>query len=233
MNWYTYCGGNPVGFVDPSGMIIEVVGTKLEKNDIIYNLNKITDHTLKYDKNGVVYVAEYADSIVHKSGTTLINNLIESKNVCRIRYWDDSSCAVISISSKKVEVDVYIDRYSMPNVYILDLTTGCVVGREKVKNYIAFAHELIHADRAMRGYFVDYGKKSLYIYNTLIHDNALLQNELLIGNKISTHPIIKLNVQIRQQEELETVGLVRAYSGYYITENSIRAEHNLNLRGKC
>ena len=31
LNWYAYCGGNPVGFVDPSGMIVTLLGTDEEK----------------------------------------------------------------------------------------------------------------------------------------------------------------------------------------------------------
>ena len=75
--------------------------------------------------------------------------------------------------------------------------------------YIGLSHELIHADRSMRGVSYDYKVKAPYRY--------------VDGDGKTIYETIRL-------EESATIGLDYNETGD-ITENDIRKEHGLPLRG--
>ena len=83
--------------------------------------------------------------------------------------------------------------------------------------YIALAHELIHADRAMRGICIPDYYKTFYKYSFMdASGNITKEND------------------ITDIDEMLTIGLIcPGYRLSYddVTENQIRAEHGLYLRG--
>ncbi|BBH21385.1 hypothetical protein Back11_27300 [Paenibacillus baekrokdamisoli] len=102
----------------------------------------------------------------------------------------------------------------------VDPETGNVSGQKR-PSYVGLAHELIHADRAMRGAQYEYKEMGTYSYQIKTKTGSFLgMNYTEIWRKRQTMP----------KEELATTGLNYVRKGD-ITENAIRAEHGLPLRG--
>ena len=107
-----------------------------------------------------------------------------------------------------------------PEVPVIRSDNGNI-DKEKRPSYIGMAHELIHADRAMRGKTIlrEYAEYKYQISRKVILDLGII--------KFYTY---NMNTDIAKKEELYTIGI--KYSGLGdITENDIRKEHGLNLRG--
>lgn len=115
----------------------------------------------------------------------------------------NSANAINGIGS---DATVNFDPSSSPSILTKDPATGNVSGKSR-PNEIGLGHELIHADRSMKGKAVNYSTKATHTYK----DAA--------GNTVT---------QTVPQEELETVGVSGTHK---YNENKLRKEQGLDERG--
>lgn len=125
-----------------------------------------------------------------------------------------------SVTTVGGDATVYFNPKSNPTIQTTDPETGNVSGQKR-PSYVGLAHELIHADRAMRGAQYDYKTMGSYIYQIDKKAGSFL------GMKYTD---TWRKRQTIRKEELATTGLRYVRNGD-ITENKIRAEHGLPLRG--
>jgi hypothetical protein len=199
---------------------IQLVGSSSERSDMLRHLNELTDHTLVMSnitpELSIVYISRYAQSVNLPSGNRLISNLLRNPNnhTTFITYNNRGrNLHTPGINNTSL---VQIDPRTELQLMIIDPVTGNV--REDSDNIpikMIFAHELIHAHRFMRGVNIDPSESEFYDYQHRVRRNGT---------------IITLPEYV-QKEELATIGLKHNVNGD-ITENMIREEHGLLLRGR-
>lgn len=152
---YNYVANNPIFFIDPDGkdITIPVVGPKGSARDlrhkatIIKSLQKLTNRKLRVRRVGANYVVrEVEGSSVNtgknlKTGTALINKLINSKKTVSIKIGEKNRTGGPTFKDKdgKGGSDITINLNSEKGPVNED-------GTRKRKVEIGLAHELIHAE---------------------------------------------------------------------------------------
>lgn len=114
-----------------------------------------------------------------------------------------------AINGTGSDTNVSFDPTSNPSIMTEDPKTGNVSGKTGRPNQVGLGHELIHAERSMRGAAIDYSKTGTHTYKDA-------------SGKTVTQTV--------PQEELATVGL-KHNTKKDITENQIRKEQGQNKRG--
>ena len=223
---YDYCENSPVINIDPTGYKMVLSGSKSDRQTILSQLKVLTGAgiTLEMNSKGVVSYSMCANK--YKNSDKLVRRIINSKYICTIKIQTKRG-SDITINNRYMATSLgssatvwFNPKFKAKQLTIIPKSGGVVRGEYKPA-YIALAHELIHADRGMRGAGISYDKYAPYTY--------VVGYSIKIGlfrNKVS--PIYK--TQYVQKEELATVGLKYNKSND-ITENQIRREHGLWLRG--
>ena len=218
---YCYTANNPIRFVDTDGKVIKLPkGTTYKQIFIVLgNIQKLTDDKVVFStqKDGSIRIKIASIGNGTKSaGTRLIQRINSSKRIMTINVTsktadgnsetdDNPANAINGIGSN---VNVYFDPNSNPLIPTLNAKTGRVNG-EKRPAHVGLAHELIHGDRSMRGVAIDYSENATYTYT-----NSR-------GQRVK---------QSLKKEEAATIGLKHVKKDD-ITENDIRKEQGLKLRG--
>ena len=218
---YCYTANYPIRFVDTDGKVIKLPkGTTYKQIFIVLgNIQKLTDDKVVFStqKDGSIRIKIASIGNGTKSaGTRLIQRINSSKRIMTINVTsktadgnsetdDNPANAINGIGSN---VNVYFDPNSNPLIPTLNAKTGRVNG-EKRPAHVGLAHELIHGDRSMRGVAIDYSENATYTYT-----NSR-------GQRVK---------QSLKKEEAATIGLKHVKKDD-ITENDIRKEQGLKLRG--
>ncbi len=211
--------------MDPSGCVIVLYGTDEEKNTILENLQKLTDHDLAYDsETGLVYIETlHSGDLQYTEGNKLLIRMINNEDyTTTIVIWDNIVKGNKTQPNSEIKFGICSDStiYFNPTYYVkvisIDPETGEMY-RKSRPAYISLAHELIHADRFMRGVALS---KNIEVNN----DVTYFTNFLFF--KFEHH----FNERVLL-DELYTVGIRKSLRAEDITENMIRAEHGLWLRG--
>ena len=221
LNWYVYCENNPVMFVDPLGLKLVLKGTGDEVQSIWKTIKEFSQDDLlltqQKDADGnlvdsyIVTVNEERDGGCNV-GTELVRRII---------YSDENVTVEVG-----TEGNLYYPRNrtisfnpnSNPDIMTVNPETGNVVPAKR-PSFIGLAHEMIHADRHIRGVT---GKGNAN-YKFQISRTKCRWGPF--GGYDYTYETENV-----PKEELATVGL-KYNKKSDITENMIRAEHGLNLRG--
>ena len=224
---WDYCEFSPVIHIDPEGYKIRLVGTSANRTKILGELRKITNSALAMNKNGFVTIIQSANkNSKYKKGDKLIERVINSKYTCTIQIqtkkgnyitYDNQSAASISGSHSKI----WFNPNSDPSIQTINPSDGIVAYYGSRPSYIGLAHELIHADRSMRGVRIPSNQRANYTY--------LGRYKKHIGGNKTVYSSMRIAAN-EKKEELATVGIKFNKSGD-ITENMIRKEHGLWLRG--
>jgi hypothetical protein len=158
------------------------------------------------------------------NGTMLLDRLIESDKTVNVVIETGKGNRASASDSKNAangkgsNATVYFDPTFNPNILTTDPETGNVSGTKR-PNYIGLGHELIHADHYTRG-----------VYQTGRGDYNYQTGRTAWTWGIFSGYDYTYKTQNQRQEEFATVGL--KYSSWNdITENMLRSEHGLNMRG--
>ena len=249
LNWYTYCAGNPITFVDPSGCVIDLLGTTDDKDITLAYLQMTTDYYLQYDIHNHVIITGKQSEENHPEGNTLIKDLISEEKTVYISVNHNKSFSTvvnseyISISYDPLytpylwEEDLNYTIYNMPDdayaVYNEETNEYIVIRKKRSSICVALVHELIHADRYYKGLYNIYQTREEPILYRINQDGDI------VGFKYVTDyydPDTK--TKSISLEELSTVGLYGLGENYSYngkrstTENKIRAELGLPQRGR-
>ncbi|MCD8181012.1 MAG: M91 family zinc metallopeptidase [Firmicutes bacterium] len=236
-NWYSYCAGNPVVLVDPSGLAFTLPNYNSNGDERLQALQALTDDTLDYDiNNGLVIITNRVSDPDREKGTSLIRELVDNSIICTIDYTLDNDAYTNTTYDNNDNI-TYIEILYNPNVnhdILVDTPTGTEISQQN--GYMAMAHELCHVYRRFsgnrydltnpKGSYID-SKGDVYLAGTCYYQyNGV--NE----------------VQLHKREELATTGILyyeswyddngkewinSAWPGVY-TENAIRAENGLYER---
>ena len=234
LNTYTYCISNPLKYVDPDGNVIKLRGNPEQNRVMLQGLNKLTDFPLIQGVDGTVEVGlvPFAPTTTNHfpQGNELVGRMIASDKVVEVHKFNSPSRfnvvpnsltdasngvgtgSVISVNRTHQALNQPI----VPTVIVPEADAN--VGQH-IPFHIAFGHELIHADRAMRGVLIDPNQLTdhRYIYLDVIPRNA--SNE------------VKTLTEHTPLEELATIGLGGFHTPSCVTENGLRREQGLPLRG--
>ncbi|MDE7345751.1 MAG: hypothetical protein K2N48_03305 [Muribaculaceae bacterium] len=215
---YLYCANNPVNFVDPTGKVIEMPkGSTTEQIlTVMWNMQQITDDKLVFNtqKDGTIRIKIASTGEGNKSnGTRLIRNLNSSSKRMIIQPTSGSNgekreSNIDSSNGKGTNTTVLFNSDSNPDIPIFDKKTSRVISGSR-PSYIGLAHEMIHAERDMRGVSFDTSEEEYHSFTNL-HGEA--------------------DVERIPKEESATVGFNHIIKNG-ITENAIRQELGLPLRG--
>jgi len=211
---YSFCLNNPVIYFDPDGNKVILSGSQEERAMMLYNLQMLTNDELKMRKDGTVYIKSYGtmnNSWELPCGTDLISSLIGNERTTTIHVEHNKDNSETDLNPNNATNGVGSDVSVTFNPIRLQVSTinpktGRLQG-EMRPAYIGLAHELIHSIRSMKGVADKNDSYATYQYVDFRG---------------------KTRTGYERTEELKTVGLKK---GSKYTENKIRKEHKLNLRG--
>jgi hypothetical protein len=210
-------------YIDPDGHKLVLKGNEGQNKKYLKLLNKLAAN--------LVYLADDGKTCKLKAGAapsnrvnghTLVSRVINNSKTCKVNYKKGAQ----RVSDNKTNIE--FDPAEKPTCYVLD-KKNIVTGQEAAAAYIMLAHELIHVDRYMRNRQYSVDEEVFYKYT-------------YYSNKQKTKTITVTSSARR--EELATVGGFKGYYDYAckkslsleksgdITENMIRKEHGVRLRGE-
>ena len=223
-NLFLYCVHNPVRFIDPSGLEILLAGTADEQRILLSYLQQLTDHTLDITVQGSVFIAYHAlSNLRFPGGNELIERMLVSAHVVTINLSSGANVFRFNITNAtNPEIGtggrIYFNPTSIGYTYTRNQAGITSFTRAPVVTILA--HELIHADRAMRGAIIPLSQTA----------DITIQMERARFSPLRMHSptrsIIHHNILL---EEWATIGLGH-FTDICITENMIRREHGLNER---
>ena len=213
-NWYVYCGGDPIKFIDPNGLAARIVDNNQEAFEA---LQKLTDDVLYMDEKGKIWITE-----------TRLGKKVNGTELVRRILWEEEVTIVIEVNQS--DSTAGFD----PVTKVINLKTS---GNAALPTYnsdgsgrshgavpelfIILGHELIHANHFIDA---DYSEpKGRSTWNRYYDEN---------GNAIG---------EWASEEEMRTVGPIQweidtgrrnrnAINGDDITENDLRWENGIALR---
>jgi RHS repeat-associated protein len=229
LNLYVYCVNNPVRWIDPSGLIIQLAGSSNEQRFMRDILGQLTNHSLGIDRNGQIFIATRATQTSVRNaggswlgvGNQLIENLISHNLTTTLQFGDrntaSASCWASSRDGTGSNTTVTLNRDS--NIHAL-VNDGGRSYFERVPIHMILGHELVHAHNNANGVSLEWD----WVSHTYRNTNRMF-------NRFTTNTR-------NLQDELFTIGisftnnagvLVNAASRLF-TENALRREHGLPLR---
>ena len=233
LNKYTYCHNNPLIYFDPTGNVISLSGLPQQQEDTLSYLQQLTDYPLAIDDDGNVSInKDVILAVRYESGNELLERLINSSHVINIEVIDGNDGNAYSTDNYDNSINpdigsggtVYFNPMKDIQIKTVNSNSG-YVSMKKRPSYIGLGHELIHADRAARGVNLGSHKISYFYKSRMDRDKTVFSE--IISTLLKTTSVREAH---SAKEEVATVGL-RYNKKDDITENDLRWEHRLELRG--
>ena len=244
-NLYAYVLNNPLRYVDFSGMLLQIVGMETDriaaeiigtyKAEMERLLNMLTSDTIVINADGTVEITERVRRPELRHGTDLIRRVVENAtytaqiilNDIAGYFVETRSRAFYSMYTTGRKISgfgsgstIYFDPFGC--IAVPTVGTDRVVRMESVPMHIALAHELIEAERAMRGVWIQKGNDEGFYFS---HRYRVGIRREILGIKF-----FEYETEVTSRHELAVIGLRFNRSGD-ITENAIRREQGEPLRG--
>ena len=216
-NLFLFCGHDPVRWVDPTGRVIELMGSPEERDILLSYLQMLTDHQLDFNRdNGHVFIVTNAcSSSTFIYGNKLIERIILSRHTTRIRLTSGyngmgrhSSGSPAFSPERGAGSRIYFNPNRVEYTWVTNASGAASL--QSVPANIVLAHELIHADRAMRGVMFEYHRTASVSFT--MYRASFNPMRLLSATTTATHRI--------PLEDAATISL-RLYTDTCITENMI------------
>ena len=229
----TYCHNNPLIYFDPTGNVISLSGLPQQQEDTLSYLQQLTDYPLSIDDEGNVSInKDIVLAVRYESGNQLLERLINSSHVINIEVIDGNDGNAYSTDNYDNSINpdigsggtVYFNPMKDIQIKTVNSNSG-YVSMKKRPSYIGLGHKLIHADRAARGVNLGSHKISYFYKSRMDRDKAVFSE--IISTLLKTTSVREAR---SAKEEVATVGL-RYNKKDDITENDLRWEHRLELRG--
>ena len=212
LNWYAYCGNNPVNFWDPLGLTISLPGITSEDDERFVNLQQLTDDELSVDlETGVVSYAA-VENVEREVGTNLVREIVDSEVGCEIIIEASGAFAqpIYDIRGNLENIIIKFDPNYSPEQW--SYVDGVGFGFRSKPSFIALGHELVHTIRFIKGVDVDPTLKGKYLGGPLklLQEDATAEELNTIGTDYTIVPYGVWNLAIQ----------INASQNYY-TENAI------------
>jgi len=231
-NLYMFGLHNPVRWTDSTGLDIRLDGTEEEIATILHYLQQLTNHGLRVTDGllEIYHLAHYAMPELRNGtwlghGNALIERMIASPHTTRISITNGRSIHVGDSDTMFHNVGrggsggrIFFNPNTDYYTYIFD-AYGIATLR-KVPTFIVLGHEMIHADRAMRGVSIRSSVTSeiqVPVYRAQFNPMRLVSDV-----RYATHTV--------PREELAAIGIGHSHRIECITENMLRTEHGLRPR---
>ena len=153
LNWYAYCGNNPVNYWDPTGLAIRIENNNSRVFDL---LKKLTDDSITLDKDtGKVLIENKVniEQTSHRNGTMLVRRMIENENTILIKVDNNRKNEFLPF-----DMTITINLRDMVMLTTYDERGKKRSYRTPAPDFIKLAHEMAHADHFLRG-TLDYATK--------------------------------------------------------------------------
>lgn len=222
LNWYSYCGGNPVMFVDPLGLAMDT--DEEHRKELKSLLLKLCDNSLEidYDEERQRFDVTKVYDTKNHVGQKLVYDLLTCDEKITVNFGIDPNAQndelltnKFSGNSANTVFNIWIDPDVCKNTVALmmDIDTGNI-DSTAFDDFIVLGHEMIHVWRCINNLYLPYAYEP----------GGLPDAEYRYGTA--------------RQEELQTTGLfynaenhINPNSFYgTMTENGLRLENGLKLR---
>ena len=153
LNWYAYCGNNPVNYWDPTGLAIRIENNNSRVFDL---LKKLTDDSITLNKDtGNVLIDNKVniEQTPHRNGTMLVRRIIENENTILIKVDNNRKNEFLPF-----DMTITINLRDMVMLTTYDERGKKRSYRTPAPDFIKLAHEMAHADHFLRG-TLDYATK--------------------------------------------------------------------------
>jgi len=224
-NLYVYTINNPVRWIDPTGLVIQLSRNENERMNTLSYLQMLTRDELsvsveqgRFGRN--TYTVSYTpmDGTDLAVGTQLIRDMINHKHTTRISLCDGDSNILADHAWNSMLLGVgsgstiFFNPIQEALPYVADWSMG-VSRQEQIPHYIILGHELIHALRMARGQYLP---------------------DSFTAPVTFQDPAGVLTTEHQRMEEILTIGLRMQGVGRTrpsgITENMLRREHGHPMR---
>ena len=236
-NLYLYCAANPVKYIDPTGNALVINGKNAtESSNILKEIQKLTNHKLAWEdkKKTKVKIEKKIDGKL-KNGNKLIQRMIDNKKHT-VTVRNTAVFKAVPINSNNVfetkkgsGSTVHFNLKKAPKTLCYINGKNGNVEWTPTPVHIALAHEMIHAERNMRGVRKK-GDESNFPFTYKVPEKKSFLFWSWTGSKT-------IKVKDVPREEMAVIGLTNTTKVWNhhtkddVTENMIRDDHGLKKRG--
>lgn len=158
LNWYVYCNNNPINFIDPLGLKIEIKGTSNQQSAMFEQLQLLTDDKLIFNSRTGNVSYKASDSVEREVATNLVRDIIDNDIKVGMIFNNEPmyksifGTATASKYDSKGDItvlDIYFDTEFTPGVWSYIENEG--YQEVALPAFMCLGHELVHVIRRMTG----------------------------------------------------------------------------------
>ena len=218
-NWYSYCNANPVMFVDPLGLTIELPQIIDETDERFIALQMLTDDKLNVDLETGIVTYTKGEQIDREISTNLVREVIDNDILCKIETYEGNNGITDDVKDKKgnrLYIKVRYNPLYSPSQWSLTSEGG--YGYITKPNFIVMGHELVHVWNRMNGE-IDTKTNGYYLGGPMPGETILRKNNVEELNTVGVDYITMLFDTWQRTSQVKA-------SEFRYSENAIRLEYD-------